>query len=158
MDKKTAKLSSVTHEYVQNKQTPNETMDETLQRLLGIGSNPDDLTQTVAAYLSDETRADIEEVINHIEGLGPFKKQYTSESGPGGDDLIRFMDPSSGIALGQVKMGENGYTIEYRNADGDMDAVDNGVVPESSNKETDIEELKETTTEAIESARRRWGK
>jgi hypothetical protein len=69
MARKNVKISEVTHERLKHEQKEGETMDDTIQRLLGIGTSAEDIGGTVAAYQSDLMRDQVKELKNFISRL-----------------------------------------------------------------------------------------
>jgi len=153
MARKNLKISEVTHEYIVNQARNSETMDETVQRLLGIGSDPDDIEQGIGAYLPEDMRAEVEELHSFIKTIGSFETEYDDD---GGGDAIRFVDDDTGITIAQIAMTEKSYGIQYRDSDGDFRWTDHGKIIRTQNR--DLPEVKEATERAIEGAMRRWGK
>ena len=155
MDRKNLKISEVTHEYIVNQAHNSETMDETVQRLLGIGSDPDNIEQGMGAYLPDDMRAEVEELHFFIKALGTFETEYETDGGIRGGDAIRFVDGDTGITIAQIEMKEKSYGIQYRDSDGDLTWTDHGEIVRTQSR--DLPEVKEAAERAIEGAMRRWG-
>lgn len=153
-DRKNLKVSDVTHEAVKAEQKENETIDDTLQRVLGLNASSDDLEQGIAAYLDAKQRDQVEELVAVIRDLGEFDEVTEEGGGTGGRDVLRFVDRGSGLTVATMQCSEEGYVVQYRNNEGEMNNAF-GTVFDA--EETDMEHLKARTRDRVKGALRRWG-
>ena len=149
------KVSEVTHEAIKAEQQDNETIDDTLRRVLGLTSTVDDIEHGIAAYLTDQKRTQVRELSSFISGLGDFEQTTEQGGGPTAGDVLRFISRDSGLTVAQLECSENGYTVYYRDSEGNMSTVSGGVYDAD---EVEMKKMKERTRECIEGAERRWGK
>jgi hypothetical protein len=153
-NRKNLKVSDVTHEAVKAEQKENETIDDTLQRVLGLNASSDDLEQGIAAYLDAKQRDQVKELVAVIRDLGEFDEETEEGGGTGGRDALRFVDKGSGLTVATMECSEEGYIVQYRDNEGEMNNAF-GTVFDA--EEADMEELKVRTRERVEGALRRWG-
>ena len=149
------KVSDVTHEAIKAEQQEDETIDDTLQRVLGLSTTTDDIENGIAAYLdNDDQREQVKELISFIRNLGEFEESTEEGGGTASRDVLRFVAEDSGLTIATMECSEFSYTVKYRNNEGEMDTVFASV--DDADK-VDIEELKERTRKRVEGALRRWG-
>jgi hypothetical protein len=153
-DRKNLKVSDVTHEAVKAEQQENETIDDALQRVLGLSASSDDLENGIAAYLDAKQRDQVKELVAVIRDLGEFDEVTEEGSGTGGRDVLRFVDKGSGLTVATMECSEEGYIVQYRDNEGEMNNAF-GTVFDA--EEADMEDLKARTREHVEGALRRWG-
>lgn len=152
--RKNLKVSDVTHEAVKAEQREDETMDDTLQRVLGLTATTDDIEHGIAAYLDEDQRDQVEQLVTFVRSLGDFEENLDEGGGPAGRDVLHFVAKESGLTVASVGCSEDGYIVHYRDSGGEMDNVF-GTVYDAD--DVDVEELKERTQERVEGALRRWG-
>jgi hypothetical protein len=154
VDRKNVKVSEITHQRIKHEQIEGETMDDTLQRILGIASDPEDIDSTVAAYMPDDMRAAVEELAEFIGNMGEFNREYNSDGGSRGNEAIAFRSQSSGIVIAQIECREKQFTVCYRDASEELSPAGAGVV--TSNMTIDTEEMKPDIKRRVTGAMRRW--
>ena len=148
------KVSNVTHEAVKTEQREGETIDDTLQRVLGLAAPTDDIERGIAAYLDDDQRDQVGEFVSLIRGLGKFNERIEEGGGIAGRDVLRFVAEDSGLTIVSIECSEDGYTVHYRDNEGEMNNVFSTVYDAD---EVNIEEMKERTRKRVKGALRRWG-
>ena len=153
-NRKNLKVSDVTHEAVKAEQQENETIDDTLQRVLGLNASSNDLERGIAAYLDANQRDQVEELVAVIRDHGEFDEVTEEGGGTGGRDVLRFVDKGSGLTVATMECSEEGYIVQYRDNEGEMNNAF-GTVFEA--EEADMEDLKARVRERVKGALRRWG-
>jgi hypothetical protein len=148
------KVSDVTHEAIKAEQQKDETIDDTLQRVLGLSTTPEDIENGIAAYLDSDQREQVKELISFIRNLGEFEESTEEGGGTASRDVLRFVAEDSGLTIATMECSEFSYIVKYRNNDEEMDTVFASV--DDADK-VDIEDLKEQTRKRVEGALRRWG-
>jgi predicted CopG family antitoxin len=155
VEKKNIKVTTPTYDAIVAEQKEGESMDDTLQRILGLTPDADDVERGIAAYLSDEElRKQVKELVDFINSLEDFGTEVMYGEGNAGDDVLRFFSKGSGVAVAKLECGEFGYTLKYRDNTGDFDTIRATV---SDTNDVEMEELKEKVREKVEGAYRRWG-
>ncbi|WP_420182868.1 hypothetical protein ACNO8S_16405 (plasmid) [Haloarcula sp. KBTZ06] len=155
VDRKNIKVSETTHQRIKHEQQDGETMDDTLQRVLGIASDPEDMESTVAAYMPNHMRNAVDELADYIETLGDFEREYNPDGGQRGSDAIAFRSRSSGIVIAQIECRKAQFTVCYRDATEEMSPTGAGVVTEQMS--IDMDEWKSDIKRRVSGAVRRWG-
>lgn len=148
------KVSDVTHEAIKAEQQEDETIDDTLRRVLGLSTTTDDIENGIAAYLNGDQRDQVKEIISFIRNLSEFEESTEEGGGTASRDVLRFVAEDSGLPIATMECSEYGYVVNYRNSEGEMDTVFSTV---NDAGEVDIEEIKEQTRKRVEGALRRWG-
>jgi hypothetical protein len=154
MSRKNLKVSEVTHQALLAEQEEDESIDDTLRRILGVESDDEDVSKGIAAYLPEESREQVQELVDFIEELGDFEKETAEGEGSAGDDVMNFNSPGSGITIAQVGCTNDWYIVRYRDGEGELSRVFSSV---SDPQKVDIDNLKEKTKQLVEGANRRWG-
>jgi hypothetical protein len=157
MARKNVKISEVTHERLKHEQKEGETMDDTIQRLLGIGTSAEDVGGTVAAYQSDLMRDQVKELKNFISSVREFNVEVDDERGE-----ILFKSPNTGITVAKIICRDNYYVIRYLSRtesyrDIGPEVIKDDYAKELSDNETQMKQFKQTIREKVEGAYRRWG-
>ena len=159
MGSKTLKVSDVVYDTLEARKGKDETFDDVLRRELGLDPGLED----AAAYLPDERREVVLDLIGKIDELAEFN--HTVEI-KGASAYYEFVSPDSGltIAVTEFSSGKNGSSavFRYRQMDGDMvyltsihsDQDTDSVFDLDVNLEFD--ELVEEVSEPIEGAARKW--
>lgn len=152
-NRKNLKVSNVTHEAVKAEQQENETIDDTLQRVLGLTPSTDNIQQGIAAYLDDEQRDQVEELVSFIRSLGAFEETIGKDGGTTGGDALSFRSRDSGLIIASVECSKLYYSINYRDSGGTM----NSIFEVYHADKADMDDMKERTRKHVEGALRRWG-
>lgn len=158
MGSKTLKVSEVVYDTLEARKGKNETFDDVLRRELGL----DPGLQDVAAYLPDETREVVLELVEEIDELADF--DHTVET-KGASAYYEFVSPDSGltIAVAEFSSGNGSSAVfRYRQMDGDMiyiTSIHSDRDTDSKfdlNTDLEFDELVEKISEPIEGAVRKW--
>lgn len=123
MTRKSVKIREITYEALVNEQEPHESMDDTVQRLVGLAPDPYDLEGGVAAYLDKQQREEVVTIADYIESCGDLTRRV-EENRDTGHELLVFAAEATGVSIVQLVFGEDSYNVQYRRANEDMVAVE----------------------------------
>jgi len=146
-------VSEVTHEAIKSENREDETIDDTLQRVLGIKPDVDDIERGIAAYLPDELREQVRELVEFINQIEDFETEIEEGGGAAGNDALKFISKDSGLTVAQIECWEDRYLLKYRDHEGELRQEINVLNAEDA----DMEEIKERTERKVKGAFRRWG-
>jgi hypothetical protein len=159
MARKNVKVAEVTHERLKDEQREGETLDDTIQRLLGIDTNVEDLSGTVAAYQPEVMRSQVEELQELISSIATFDVEV--EDGTGKSNQISFVAPSTGITVANIDCAEQSYEVRYRDNKGEFSLTSAGIVKidQAETLAADderMQQFKEDIKQKVNGALRRW--
>lgn len=156
-DRRNLKVKPVTHEAIKAEQHAGETIDDTLQRVLGVSATPDDIENGIAAYLPPEMQQQICDHVELIREIGDFEENIKEGDGIAGSDALDFVDKDSGLRVARVECGDDpaSYIVRYRDNEGELDNVFGTVYDDDS----DIDHKKNLSRvdRLVQGALNRWG-
>ncbi len=148
------KVSGVTHEAIKAEQKGDETIDDTLQRVLGLTASINDVEHGIASYLDDNQREQVDELVSLIRDLGGFEETIEEGGGTAGSNVHRFVAEDSGLTIATMECSEDGYIVHYRDKEGDLNNVFSTVYDA---EDANMDRIRERVRERVEGALRRWG-
>lgn len=117
MPDKTLKVDEAVHEQLEEMKVKYgaETFNEVLRHELGIVSNPD--IDELAAFLHEELKNTVNEIVNSIRGIGEFEEQVTEDRNR---EVLEFISPESNRLVASIRFDEESFQVKYRSQSGEM--------------------------------------
>lgn len=154
-DRRNLKVKPVTHEAIKAEQRSEETIDDTLQRVLGIAATPEDIEHGLAAYLPPRQQEQVREHIDLIRSLSEFEERVREGEGLAGGDVMDFVATETGVTVAQVECAADpaNYIIRYRGSEGQLN---NAIGTAYAGNDYDHEENLDRVEQFVQGAVNRW--
>ena len=163
MAEKTIKTDEVVHDELERlkRKYSVETFNDALRLELGIDPGTD--VEKLSAFLNDELRDAVEQIITAIEEVGNLKRGYDEEYGT---DYLTFSASETDKRVADIGFRDGSFTIRYRDNKGEMkkcgrgyESSDNGVRYGTTGDLYDrynLEDVRESVQEKVTKSYRRW--
>jgi hypothetical protein len=153
--KKTLKVSELTYERVHGLKQGNESVDDVLQRELGLTDDRFDIENDLGAYLPAPVREWGSAVAKQIDDVAEFNHQIGRGEGNVNADILRFVLPEENISVAKMEFSENGFIAHYRDNAGEWTKCF-GTIFENDTEEKELDRVLDDTTQKVEGAIRKW--
>jgi len=137
-----------------------ETFNDVLRRELGL--NPGTDLDKLAAFLNEELRDAVRDVVDEIESLGEFERGYEKEHEI---DYLTFVAEDSGRKVADIEFRDGYFTVRYRDQNGKMrdcgkgteryEGIEYGTTVDP-NERYDVEDVLDSVREKVTKSFRRW--
>lgn len=163
MNEKTIKTDEVVHDELERlkREYGVETFNGVLRRELGIDPGTD--VDKLAAYLGDELRSAVNEVITEIDDVGQIERNYKEEYGT---DYLTFEAAETGREVADIGFRDGSFTVRYRDSNGEMKKCGRGYEGNDGkvkyatigdlHERYEIEDVQESVQEKVSKSYRRW--
>jgi inosine/xanthosine triphosphate pyrophosphatase family protein len=124
VEKTTAQMRRSTREYIEAESRANESVDDTIRRLLEINASETNEFERLTAYLSDDQTEQVRQAKEVIEDEVDVTLDYEENGGTGYNPILLFRAESNGVPIAEIETTEeNAYSVRYRSGVDDMAAV-----------------------------------
>lgn len=125
-EKTTVQLKQSTRDYLRAESRDGESVDETIQRLLGMEPTETMPFEQLTAYLSDEKTEEVRKAKEAIQDEVDVELDYQMDGGTGGNPVLFFRAETNGVPIAEIETTEqNTYSVRYRSqADDGMAHID----------------------------------
>lgn len=163
MAEKTIKTDSAVHDKLEGlkRKYRVETFNDVLRRELGIDSGTD--LEKLTAFLNDELRDAVYQIVDDIEECGNLVRGYDQEYGR---EFLTFRASETDTKVADIGFRDGSFTVRYRDSKGEMnncgkgyessdDSVRYGTTGDLSDRH-DIEDVRNSVKEKVQKSYRRW--
>ncbi|WP_132060287.1 hypothetical protein [Halorussus amylolyticus] len=163
MAEKTIKVDETVHDELEALKQRHgvDTFNDVLKRVLGIAAGTD--VDKLAAYLNDELRSAIDEIVTEIEDTGKLNRGYEEGYGV---EYLTFQVAGTHRKVADIAFRDGSFTVRYRDNKGEMKKCGSGY----ENSDTgarygttsdlsdryDLADVEESVRNKVEKAYRRW--